>query len=59
MQNDCTAPALAATLLPMLRERRMDPELLATFRRLHQSLLAPHGSAAAAVAELIVADIAH
>jgi lipid-A-disaccharide synthase len=59
MQNDCTAPALAAALLPMLRERRTDPELLATFRRLHESLLAPHGSAAAAVAELITADTAH
>ncbi len=59
MQNDCTAPALAAALLPMLRERRIDPELLATFRRLHESLLAPRGSAAAAVAELIAADRAH
>ena len=56
MQNDCTAPALAAALLPMLRERRIDPALLATFKRLHESLLAPHGSAAAAVAELIAAD---
>jgi len=56
MQNDCTAPALAAALLPMLRERCIDPELFATFRRLHESLLAPRGSAAAAVAELIAAD---
>src|SRR5262249_41147846 len=56
MHNDCTAPALAAALLPMLRERRIDPDLLATFRRLHQSLLAPHGSAAAAVADLLAAD---
>ena len=58
MQNDCTAPALAAALLPMLRQRRIDAELLATFRRLHESLLAPRGSAAAAVAELIAADAA-
>ena len=58
MQNDCTAPALAAALLPMLRERRIDPDLLATFRRLHESLLAPRGSAAAAVAERIAADAA-
>ena len=58
MQNDCTATALASALLPMLRERRIDPELLAVFRRLHESLLAPHGSAAAAVAELIAADAA-
>jgi lipid-A-disaccharide synthase len=56
MQNDCTATALAAALLPMLRERRIDPDLLATFRRLHESLLAPHGSAAAAVADLVAAD---
>jgi lipid-A-disaccharide synthase len=58
MQDDCTAPALAAALLPMLRERHIDPELLATFRRLHQSLLAPRGSAAAAVAELLDAGAA-
>ena len=58
MQNDCTAPALAAALLPMLRERRIDPQLLALFRRLHERLLAPRGSAAAAIAELIAADAA-
>ena len=58
MQNDCNAPALAAALLPMLRERRIDPQLLALFRNLHQSLLAPRGSAAAAVAEIIAADAA-
>jgi lipid-A-disaccharide synthase len=53
MQADCTAPALAAALLPMLRERRIDPDLLATFCRLHESLLAPRGSAAAAIAEFL------
>jgi lipid-A-disaccharide synthase len=56
MQNDCTAPALANALMPMLRARRIDPDLLTTFRRLHDSLLAPRGSAAAAVAELLAAS---
>ncbi len=59
MQNACTAPALANSLLPMLRTRSIDPELLVTFRRLHESLLAPRGSAAATVAELLAADVAH
>jgi lipid A disaccharide synthetase len=58
MQNDCTAPALANALLPMLRTRRIDPDLLATFRRLHESLLAPRGSAAAAVADLLATGTA-
>jgi lipid-A-disaccharide synthase len=58
MQNDCTAPALANALLPMLRTRRIDPELLATFRSLHESLLAPRGSAAAAVADLLATGTA-
>ena len=55
MQNDCAAPALAAALAPPLHARRIDPELLATFRHLHESLLAPHGSAAAAIADRIAA----
>ncbi len=55
MQNDCTAPALAAALAPTLRARRIDPELLVTYRRLHESLLAPRGSAAAAIADRITA----
>ncbi len=53
MQKDCTAPALAATLLPLLQSRRMDPGLAAEFRRLHETLLAPPDSAASAVVELL------
>jgi lipid-A-disaccharide synthase len=53
MQDDCTAPALAATLSPMLQSRRVDPALAAEFRRLHQTLLADPDSAAAAVVDLL------
>ena len=53
MQDDCTAPALAATLLPLLQSRRMDPHLAAEFRRLHETLLAPSDSAASAVVDLL------
>ena len=54
MQDDCRPEALEAALLPLLRERRMDPSLLAEYRRIHQSLLghADH-DAAAAIGELI------
>ncbi len=38
MQDDCTPEALAAALLPILRERRIDPGLLAEYRRLHLAL---------------------
>ncbi len=53
MQNLCTAPALAATLLPMLESPHIDLFLLEEFRRLHASLLADEDSAAAAVIELL------
>ena len=53
MQDDCTSPALAETLLPPLQSRRMDPALAAEFRRLHQTLLAESDSAASAVVELL------
>lgn len=38
MQDQCTPESLAAALLPALRERRIDPELLAEYRRLHLAL---------------------
>ena len=54
MQDDCRPDALAAALLPTLRERRIDPALLAEYQRIHQFLIgdADH-DATAAVAELI------
>lgn len=54
MQDVCRPDALAAALLPALRERRIDPALLAEYQRIHQSLLgrADH-DAAAAVSELV------
>ncbi len=54
MQGDCRPEALAAALLPALRQRRIDPMLLAEYQRIHQSLRgdAKH-DAAAAIAELI------
>ncbi|MGB4859988.1 MAG: lipid-A-disaccharide synthase [Dokdonella sp.] len=54
MQDDCRPDALAAVLLPALRERRITPDLLAEYQRIHQSLRgdAEH-DAAAAVAQLI------
>lgn len=60
MQDACTPDALAAALAPLLRERRIDPDLLAEYRRLHRAL---HGGAshpaAAAVAELIEMPATH
>ncbi len=53
MQDDCTAPALASALLPMLESRRMDAALIAEFRRIHESLLADADSAPSAVVELL------
>ncbi len=53
MQDDCTAPALAAALLPMLESRHMNPALTAEFRRIHETLLADAGSASSAVADLL------
>lgn len=38
MQDRCTPEALATALLPSLRERRIDPGLLAEYRRLHLAL---------------------
>lgn len=56
MQDDCTPPALAAALAPMLRVRALPAETLDEFVRLHASLRgdAEH-DAATAVAELLVA----
>jgi lipid-A-disaccharide synthase len=53
MQDDCTAPALADALLPMLQSRAMDASLAVEFRRLHETLLAEPDSAAAAVVDLL------
>jgi lipid-A-disaccharide synthase len=53
MQDDCTAPALASALLPMLESRQTDPALMAEFRRIHESLLADADSAPSAVVELL------
>jgi lipid-A-disaccharide synthase len=54
MQHDCNPSALAEALLQHLRARAIAPELLAEFRRLHQSLRgdALH-NAAVAVADMI------
>jgi lipid-A-disaccharide synthase len=54
MQDDCKPAALAAALLPLLRARAIAPELLAEFRRIHESLRgdALH-NAAAAIADMI------
>jgi lipid-A-disaccharide synthase len=56
MQDDCKPQALASTLLPLLRARAIAPELLAEFRRQHESLRgdAPH-NAAAAIADMMQA----
>jgi lipid-A-disaccharide synthase len=56
MQKDCTASALADTLLPLLQSRQMDPGLAAEFRRLHGTLIAAPDSAAAAVVDLLERD---
>lgn len=54
MQDDCRPDALAAELLHALRERRIDPVLLAEYQRIHQSLLGdPDYDASAAVSDLI------
>jgi len=54
MQHACTPAALAAALLPMLRERAAAPELRAEFARLHDLLRgAPGQGAADAIADLI------
>ena len=53
MQDDCTAPALADALLPMLESRHMDPALTAEFRRIHETLLADSDSASSAVVDLL------
>lgn len=54
MQDDCRPDLLSAALLPALRERQIDPALLAEYRRIHQSLLGDREhDAAAAVTELI------
>ena len=49
MQDECKPAALAEHLLPSLRSRAIAPELLAEFRRLHESLRgdALHNPAAA------------
>jgi lipid-A-disaccharide synthase len=54
MQEGCKPAALADTLLPHLRARAIAPDLLAEFRRVHESLRgdALH-NAAAAVADMI------
>lgn len=55
MQDDCRPDALAAALLPSLRERRIDAALLAQYQRIHRSLLTDADNpAAVAIAELIV-----
>jgi lipid-A-disaccharide synthase len=53
MQDQCTAPALATVLLPMLQTRRIDAVLLAEFRRLHEALLGDADAAAAAVIDVM------
>lgn len=57
MQHDCTPPALAAALAPMLRERSLPGDVLDEFERIHRSLRgdAEH-NAAAAVAGLLGRD---
>jgi lipid-A-disaccharide synthase len=54
MQDACTPDALAAALAPALRNRHADPQLIAEFERLHETLLPPRADAAAAA----VADVA-
>jgi lipid-A-disaccharide synthase len=54
MQDDCTPPALAAALAPMLRARALPPPVLEEFVRIHQSLHGDAGhDAAAAIADLL------
>jgi lipid-A-disaccharide synthase len=56
MQDACTPSALAAALLPALRTRTTPPDLLADYRRLHDTLHGADAAAAAAIAELLGAD---
>jgi lipid-A-disaccharide synthase len=54
MQDACNPAALADALLPPLRARAIAPDLLAEFRRLHETLRADAlHNAAAAVADMI------
>jgi lipid-A-disaccharide synthase len=48
MQDQCTPEALADALRKPLRERRMDPVLLAEYQRLHATLRGPDNHDAAA-----------
>ena len=58
MQDDCTPPALAAALAPMLRARALPADTLEEFIRLHESLRgdAEHNAAAAIVDLLTIAN---
>ena len=54
LQADCNAPALAASLLPLLDAGRDPAALIDRFSELHRQLLPPvDGGAAAAVAQLL------
>ncbi|HEX3123350.1 MAG TPA: lipid-A-disaccharide synthase [Rhodanobacteraceae bacterium] len=54
MQDACTPAAIAAELAPALRARSADADMLAEFRRLHESLRAsPAQDAGAAIADLL------
>jgi lipid-A-disaccharide synthase len=54
MQDACTPAAIAAGLAPALRTRAADADMLAEFRRLHESLRAPPSQdAGAAIADLL------
>ena len=53
MQDLCTAPALAATLLPMLEADNGDPAAIDEFRRLHDTLFADPHAAASAVLDIL------
>lgn len=53
MQDACTPAALAEAMLPFLLTRAAPSDLLAEFRRLHETLRAGEGAAAAAIADLL------
>lgn len=54
MQEDCTPEALAASLLPWLKQPGLPAGLLDEYRRIHRSLAGEPGQdAAAAIAELL------
>jgi len=54
MQDDCTPPALADALAPMLRARALPADTLEEFTRLHESLRGDtEHNAAAAVSDLL------